>query len=96
MVDYKGFTVPVLLAAHSWGIRVNYFSWIHQHKLITSLGLGHTWIGAHLDWGTLGLKFSNCPTVNDTVGQYENFSSGIRYDKNTVVCWYTVECYMRS
>ena len=34
--------------------------------------------------------------VNDTVGQYENFSSGIRYDKNTTVCWYTVECYMRS
>ena len=34
--------------------------------------------------------------VNDTVGQYENFSSGIRYDKNTTVCWYTGECYMRS
>ena len=62
-------------------------TWIGAHLDWGTLGLGHTWIGAHLDWGTL---------VNDTVGQYENFSSDIRYDKNITVCGYTVECYMRS
>ena len=61
-------------------------------------GVGHTWIGAHLNWGTLGLGHTwiGAHLVNDTVGQYENFSSGIQYDNNTTVCWYTIECYMLS
>ena len=30
-------------------------TWIGAQLDWGTLGLGHTWIGAHLDWGTLGL-----------------------------------------
>ena len=76
-----------------------------EHVGFVRVGLHQVGVDVIIEWfkstasplvlTELSSRITGC-MVNDTVGQYVNFSSGILYDKNTTVCWYTVECYMLS